>query len=172
MVFIILAQQRLKQFICVRFRHPSEGGPARIFNNIISLWSELWVKLKKLPDYCTWNKEKKTDIGWLLATITITNAEAWINSVTKNQQECIPVGCVPPAAVAVLGGSPPGTPPGPGTPLDQASPDQAPPHTWQPPRNQATPPGADPPRTRHPHPVDRITDACENITLPQLRCGR
>ena len=21
-------------------------------------------------------------------------------------------------------------------------------------------------------PVDRITDACENITLPQLRCGR
>ena len=24
----------------------------------------------------------------------------------------------------------------------------------------------------HPRPVDRITDACENITLPQLRCGR
>ena len=23
-----------------------------------------------------------------------------------------------------------------------------------------------------PHPVDRITDACKNITLPQLRCGR
>ena len=25
---------------------------------------------------------------------------------------------------------------------------------------------------RHPHLVDRITDACENITLAQLRCGR
>ena len=40
------------------------------------------------------------------------------------------------------------------------------------------PPGADPLRTRHPPdqarhpPVNRITDACENITLPQLRCGR
>ena len=28
-----------------------------------------------------------------------------------------------------------------------------------------------PPWSRHP-PVNRITDACENITLPQLRCGR
>ena len=28
-----------------------------------------------------------------------------------------------------------------------------------------------PPHPRTP-PVDRITDACENITLPQLRCGR
>ena len=25
---------------------------------------------------------------------------------------------------------------------------------------------------RYSPPVDRITDACENITLPQLRCGR
>ena len=31
---------------------------------------------------------------------------------------------------------------------------------------QQTPPGADTP------PVNRMTDACENITLPQLRCGR
>ena len=23
-----------------------------------------------------------------------------------------------------------------------------------------------------PPPVDRMTDACENLTLPQLRCGR
>ena len=29
-------------------------------------------------------------------------------------------------------------------------------------------PDRDPP----PPPVNRITDACENITLPQLRCGR
>ena len=49
-----------------------------------------------------------------------------------------------------------------------------------------TPLGADPPGSRHPPgtrhpppgppltppPVNRMTDACENITLPQLRCGR
>ena len=34
------------------------------------------------------------------------------------KQECIPVGCVPPAAVAV-GAAPPVTPPGPGTPCGQ-----------------------------------------------------
>ena len=35
------------------------------------------------------------------------------------------------------------------------------------------PPGAEPPPRKHPpSPVNRITDACENITLPQLRCGR
>ena len=55
---------------------------------------------------------------------------------------------------------PPGSrPPGPGTPREQTPPDQALPR-------EQTPPGS-----RHP-PVDRITDACENITLPQLRCGR
>ena len=52
------------------------------------------------------------------------------------------------------------TPPGPGTPLRAD-----PPGTSPPPQDQAPPP---PP----PGPVDRITDACENITLPQLRCGR
>ena len=64
-----------------------------------------------------------------------------------------------------------GTPPGPGTPSGADSPprsrhppDQAPPGSRLPPeqaprREQALPP------------VDRITDACENITLPQLRCG-
>ena len=29
-----------------------------------------------------------------------------------------------------------------------------------------------PPRQRPPPPVNRITDRCKNITLPQLRCGR
>ena len=45
--------------------------------------------------------------------------------------------------------------PGAGTPL----PEQAPPE-------------ADPQGAGTPPPVDRIIDACENITLPQLRCGR
>ena len=58
------------------------------------------------------------------------------------QQECIPVGCLPPAAVAVPGG------------LHQAPPlDQAPPGPGNPPgtRNTlgpGTPPGADSPGTR------------------------
>ena len=65
------------------------------------------------------------------------------------KQECIPVGCVPPAAVAVPGGSP-------GRGGLQAP---------------GTPPGADPPADTPP-PINRMTDACENITLPQLRCGR
>ena len=62
-------------------------------------------------------------------------------------------------------GRPGGSPPG--TPRDQASPGADPlPRTRHPPR-------ADPlPRTRHPPPVDRITYACKNFTLPQLRCGR
>ena len=29
-----------------------------------------------------------------------------------------------------------------------------------------------PPREQAPLPVDRITDACKSITLPQLCCGR
>ena len=48
------------------------------------------------------------------------------------KQECIPVGCVPPAAVAVS------------------------PATHTPPPGMHAPP-----------PVNRMTDACENITLPQ-----
>ena len=70
------------------------------------------------------------------------------------EQECIPVGCVPPAAVAVPGGL-----------HQEPSPDQAPP--WE-----QTPLHQTPPWTRHPlgtrHlPVNRMTDRCKNITLPQ-----
>ena len=39
--------------------------------------------------------------------------------------------------------------------------DLSPPKNWRPTRDQTTPP-----------PVDRITDACKNITLAQLHCGR
>ena len=44
-----------------------------------------------------------------------------------------------------------------------------PPPEQTPPRDQAPP--LPPPRSRHP-PVDRMTDTCENITLPQLCWGR
>ena len=60
------------------------------------------------------------------------------------KQQCIPVGCVPPAVVAVPGESPPGTPQtryppeqapsGPGTPLGASTPpDKAPPGSKHPP---------------------------------------
>ena len=53
-----------------------------------------------------------------------------------------------------------------GTPWDQAPPWEENP-LWEetPLPREGDPPGGDPP-------VNRMTDACENITLPQLRCGR
>ena len=44
-------------------------------------------------------------------------------------------------------------------------------HTPQQPHTLPWQPGMPPGNHAHP-PVDRITDACENITLPQLSCGR
>ena len=88
-------------------------------------------------------------------------------------------------------------PPRAGTPGSRPPPEQAPPGTKHPPGTRSpragTPLGPDTPRTRTPQeetppwdktpplgpdggtppaPVNRITDACENITFPQLRCGR
>ena len=40
------------------------------------------------------------------------------------------------------------------------------------PWEQTAPPEQTPPGGGTPPPVKRITDACKNITLPQLRCGR
>ena len=59
----------------------------------------------------------------------------------QQQQECIPVGCVPPAAVGVPGRSPPGAPPRPGTtpPLGLGTPPNPPPRE-QTPQDQAPPP--------------------------------
>ena len=56
---------------------------------------------------------------------------------------------------------PPGAnPPGPGAPRTRRPPGPGT-HPWK-----QTPTGLGTP------PLDRITDACENITFPQLRCGR
>ena len=58
-----------------------------------------------------------------------------------SEQECIPVGCVPPAAVAIWG-SPHQAPPGADTPQDQTPPwDQASPRSRPPRTRQPPPPG-------------------------------
>ena len=62
-----------------------------------------------------------------------------------NKTRMLPVGCVPSASVAWSR-----APPEADTPLGQDT----------------------PLREQIPPPVNRITDTCENITLPQLRCGR
>ena len=85
------------------------------------------------------------------------------------EQECIPVGCVPPAAEAIGGGvstrHPPGPdPPGGGTPPRGGTP-------WE-----QTLPGAGPPRSRHPPgpgpPVDRQTPVNIYYLAPNFICGR
>ena len=57
------------------------------------------------------------------------------------------------------------------TPPEQTSQDQVPPETRHPPQDQVPPQDQAPPGTRHPPeadpPVDRMTDRCKNITLPQ-----
>ena len=71
--------------------------------------------------------------------------------------------------------------PGQRTPLDRNTLGQRPlwtetPHLDRHPTWTDTPPGQTPHLDRHPtltenpRPVNRITDRCENITLPQLRC--
>ena len=81
-------------------------------------------------------------------------------------QECIPVGCVPPAAVAVRGGLHQ-APPREYTaypPCCKASWDSTPPaarHAGIPPAMHAGIPAPSPP------PVNRMTNRCKNITLPQ-----
>ena len=109
-------------------------------------------------------------------------------SPTTWKQECIPVGCIPPAAVAVLGGLHQAHPPGPdpweqtNTPLGsrQTSPPGAdlpnarlPPGEFRPPRaDKGSPVTRHPREQAPPYYVNRMTDACENITLPQTSWGR
>ena len=85
------------------------------------------------------------------------------------RQECIPVGCVPPATVAVGGvvstRHPHGTrPPWDQTPQDQTPQDQAPPRNRHP-LGASTPPGAgNPPGAGT---TRGQTHTCKHITLPQ-----
>ena len=81
----------------------------------------------------------------------ILNSNAVFYAQVK--QEYIPVGCVPFAAVAVTGGR--GVSPKGGLPREGV---------WQGGFAQGG--------VCQTSPVDRITDTCKNITLPQLRCGR
>ena len=87
------------------------------------------------------------------------------------KQECIPVGCVPPAAVAIPGGlhqAPPGTryPPG-ADPPDQATPQDQAPLGPGIPLGPGTPPGPGTPLGQGTPPLNRMTDMYKNITLRQ-----
>ena len=75
-------------------------------------WSDMWSRSKAVEA----SDMSQPDISGL------KNSSAGLSCEILNEQECIPVGCVPSAAVAV---SPGGSrhPPGPGTP----HPEQAPP---------------------------------------------
>ena len=109
--------------------------------------------------------------------VQFRNIKEILRSGTTLQQECIPIGCVPPAAVAVgvSASVHAGIPPSVclETPWMWA---------WRPARHAGIPPPWKPaarhagiPPAMHagiPPPVNRITDTCENITLPQLCCGR
>ena len=93
--------------------------------------------------------------------VLIKNSHPKEDFVTKLfwKQECIPVGCAPPTAVTVGGGSPPGTPPR----------DQVPPPDQAPPWDQA-PPDQTPTQSRHPPGAGTPcgqTHTCKHITLPQ-----
>ena len=92
----------------------------------------------------------------------------------KSKQECIPVGCVPPAAVACPGGSPRSRPlpeqallPSRHTPLGPEPPEQAPPQSRQTPLGPESLEQA-PPRTRLPLPMDRHTPV-NILPCPKLR---
>ena len=121
-----------------------------------------------------------------------------INSRTSFEQECIPVECVPPAAVAVCGGggvsawqgvsaqgsvSVQGVSAQMGVCLGGVGPEGCLPMEGVCPGRcllrrgvcwgGVCPWGFCPSACWDTHPpVDRMTDRCKNITLPQLRCGR
>ena len=111
----------------------------------------------------------------------------WSEVLCSFKQECIPVGCVPSAALAVPGGLPRVG----GLPRAGCRPEGGCLPAWRSvsvcqgvclPRGVHLPRGVCLPRgdvclprwgvsARHP-PVNRITDSCKNITLPPLCCGR
>ena len=89
----------------------------------------------------------------LMAELLLKYIYNWVSAL--QQQQCIQVGCVLPTHYRSVGGGLPNRdPPG-----------------RQPLGTELPPPRQRPPWTEEP-PVNRITDRCKNITLPQLRCGR
>ena len=116
----------------------------------------LWIISQHLITYPLYSVEpvlnrnyiKRNLYVWLMGIIV----SDWIKRPIFHayiEQECIPVGCVLPSAVAIGGGVSTGHPPG------------------------ADPPGSrHPPWRRHPHPREQTpprgqTHACKHITLPQ-----
>ena len=106
-------------------------------------------------------------VQWLYM-VTLSNLTYFAYFNHEYEQKCIPVGCIPPAAVAVQGGLPQAplqdqAPLGPGTPQDRAPPwDQVP----LPGPGTSLGPGTPTLQEQAP-PVNRMTNRCKNITFPQ-----
>ena len=92
-----------------------------------------------------------------ICTTRLKTSFAGGNEMREIKQECTPVGCVPPASVAV---SPARMPPS----LPCTPPPHMPPHHTHPLPLIPPPP---PPATRGPSRTEWLTHASENITLPQ-----
>ena len=101
------------------------------------------------------------------------NCSSLLRVETYYLQECIPVGCIPPAlyhAGGIHDRDPPNRDPRTETPGIETPPRTETPQTETP--RQRTPRQRPPWDRDRDSPVNRITDMCKNITLPQLRCGR
>ena len=120
---------------------------------------------------CTLQKLTSQRINEVWPTLIVKWSQCWsrMSSVRlcsgPNHQECIPVGCVPSAAVAPAHPLAMHTPYATHTPCHTCPLPHTPscllPH-MPPPRHTCSPAMHAPP------PVNRITDSCKNITFPQL----
>ena len=136
-------------------RSPVKGG-VNLWSNFFFFLLEIQIRVSWIPppmmiSYSGRSRISQTRLQPTVLAILFrklheiypANALSWTKNMCK--QECIPVGCVQPAAVAV-------------SPATHAPLPRTAPTTHMP--------------LRHARPPNRITDTCENITFPQLRWGR
>ena len=148
-----------------------------VTNGCCQYQKSIWCRVRSEQTFVTSALEQERPVGACKTTkrpsVSIRQKAGLFNcsSGTRMHSSRMRTAC----SSSCPGGSPTGNPLG-----------AEPPGSRHPPgtRHPLHLPGADiPPQSRHtlweqtpwdqaPSPVDRITDACENITLPQLRCGR
>ena len=155
------------------------GGALRVRAGPISL--QRYSQSHRLLSYWPFPAERKNVYGeppyrtvsrghsvWWQAVWQLLNSAVNFHAVFRKnlaKQECIPVGCVPPAHWLYLIVSARG----------HACHTFPPCHTYPPshtPPAMHTPLPCTPPGTHDPMWTEFLTHASENITLPQLRCGQ